>query len=178
MLVVPYKGKTWVPPEALFFAATGLMGFTGGRGCCCLLAAVRDDARQACSARADTRAMATISIGMYRQQPLAPACRLPPSPAHTLRGLDALPCPFAWFPHPAGPSCRPPSLPCPLPFALCPLPLPPAVVLNQASIETVFSKKLSQYADVVGDNVGKLMGAYFMAVSGEGWLRGKLKLTG
>jgi hypothetical protein len=37
MLVVPYKGKTWVPPEALFYAATGLMGFTGGRGCCLLL---------------------------------------------------------------------------------------------------------------------------------------------
>jgi hypothetical protein len=42
------------------------------------------------------------------------------------------------------------------------------VVLNQASIETVFSKKLSQYGDVVGDHVGKLMGVYFMAVSGEG----------
>lgn len=31
-----------------------------------------------------------------------------------------------------------------------------AVVINQASIETVFSKKLSQYGDVVGDNIGKV----------------------
>ena len=61
------------------------------------------------------------------------------------------------------PACRPHFLPRPAPS---PAPAP-AVVVNQASIETVFSKKLSQYADVVGDNVGKLMGAYFMAVSGE-----------
>ncbi|KAL4448828.1 hypothetical protein ABPG77_007545 [Micractinium sp. CCAP 211/92] len=40
------------------------------------------------------------------------------------------------------------------------------VVINQTSIETVFSKKLTQYADVVGDSVGKHMGAYFMAASG------------
>lgn len=46
--------------------------------------------------------------------------------------------------------------------------LPPAVVINQTSIETVFSKKLTQFADVVGDSVGKHMGAYFMAASGEG----------
>jgi hypothetical protein len=67
LLVIPYQGKTWVPPEGLFYAATVLAGFT--------------------------------------------------------------------------------------------------VVINQASIETFFSKKLTQYADVVGDNIGKWMGAYFMCAS-------------
>lgn len=43
-------------------------------------------------------------------------------------------------------------------FAFSPCPTA-AVVINQASVETFFSKKLTQYADVVGDNIGKWMGA-------------------
>ncbi|KAI7837448.1 hypothetical protein COHA_008706 [Chlorella ohadii] len=75
LLVIPYQGATWVPPDGLFYAATALAGFT--------------------------------------------------------------------------------------------------VVINQASIETFFSKKLTQYADVVGDHVGKWMGAYFMCASGDQyWIGG------
>ena len=29
MMTIPYKGKEWVPPPALFYAASGLMGFSG-----------------------------------------------------------------------------------------------------------------------------------------------------
>ena len=29
LLVIPYQGKTWVPPDGLFYAATVLAGFTG-----------------------------------------------------------------------------------------------------------------------------------------------------
>ena len=42
-----------------------------------------------------------------------------------------------------------------------------ALVVNQASLEVVFSKKATEYADVVGDNMGKLLGIYFMAAAGE-----------
>lgn len=34
-----------------------------------------------------------------------------------------------------------------------------------ATMETFISKKVTQYADVVGDNVGKLMGVFYMALS-------------
>ncbi|PSC76881.1 major facilitator superfamily domain-containing 8-like [Micractinium conductrix] len=67
VLVIPYGGETWVPPVALFYAATGLAGF--------------------------------------------------------------------------------------------------AVVINQASLETIFSKKVTQYGDVAGGSVGRWMGAYFCAAS-------------
>lgn len=30
MLVIPYGGTTWVPPPALYYAATALAGFVGG----------------------------------------------------------------------------------------------------------------------------------------------------
>lgn len=32
LLVIPYQGKTWVPPDGLFYAATVLAGFTGAAG--------------------------------------------------------------------------------------------------------------------------------------------------
>ena len=31
MLTIPYKGKQWVPPPALYYAASGIMGFAGER---------------------------------------------------------------------------------------------------------------------------------------------------
>jgi hypothetical protein len=46
------------------------------------------------------------------------------------------------------------------------MPLICAVVVNQASLETVYSKKVTQYADVVGPRIGRYMGAFFMAASG------------
>lgn len=41
-----------------------------------------------------------------------------------------------------------------------------AIVLFFPSLEAFFSKKISQYQDVVGENIGKLLGIYYMAVSG------------
>lgn len=41
-----------------------------------------------------------------------------------------------------------------------------AVVLFFPSLEAFFSKKITQYQDVVGENIGKLLGVYYMAVSG------------
>lgn len=32
MLVIPYRGATWVPPAALYYVATALAGFVGGQG--------------------------------------------------------------------------------------------------------------------------------------------------
>ena len=42
-------------------------------------------------------------------------------------------------------------------------------MINQASLETIFSKKVTQYGDVAGGSVGRWMGAYFCAASG-GWV--------
>lgn len=51
------------------------------------------------------------------------------------------------------------------------------VVINQASLETVYSKKVTQYADVVGGKIGRYMGAYFMA-SSAGRFAGPLVVAG
>ena len=40
-----------------------------------------------------------------------------------------------------------------------------SVVMGSPALETVFSKKITQYRDVVGENISKLLGLYFMSVS-------------
>lgn len=39
------------------------------------------------------------------------------------------------------------------------------VVIGSSAIETVFSKKVTQYQDVAGKNIGKLLGAFYMATA-------------
>lgn len=51
LLVIPYQGATWVPPDGLFYAATALAGFTGAAEAWSVRKKERPTSVQACTAQ-------------------------------------------------------------------------------------------------------------------------------